>query len=59
MSLPVGFDDAGLPVGLQLIGPLLGEGVMLQTAAALEAELDLDLTPQGPNALAAPSKDTA
>ncbi|MEE8599803.1 MAG: Asp-tRNA(Asn)/Glu-tRNA(Gln) amidotransferase subunit GatA [Euzebya tangerina] len=63
MSLPVGFDDGapeaegrdGLPVGLQLIGPLLGEPVMLQTAAALEADLDLDLTPRGANALEAPT----
>ena len=55
MSLPVGFDTegemAGLPVGLQLIGPLLGEHVMLRAAAALEADLDLDLTPRGPRAL--------
>ncbi|HUG85780.1 MAG TPA: amidase family protein, partial [Euzebya sp.] len=55
MSLPVGFDGQGLPVGLQLIGPLLGESVMLRAAAALEADLDLDLTPKGHNALEAPT----
>ena len=63
MSLPVGLDDGspeaagrdGLPVGLQLMAPLLGESVMLQTAAALEADLDLDLTPRGANALEAPT----
>lgn len=54
MSLPVGFDGAGLPVGLQLIAPLLGEPVMLRAAVALEADLDLDLTPRGDNALEAP-----
>lgn len=54
MSLPVGF-DGDLPVGLQLIGPMLGEAVMLRTAATLEADLDLDLTPRGPNALEMPA----
>ncbi|MGI9019064.1 MAG: Asp-tRNA(Asn)/Glu-tRNA(Gln) amidotransferase subunit GatA [Euzebya sp.] len=59
MSLPVGFDQQGLPVGLQLIGPLLGEQVMLQAAAALEADLDLDLTPRGTNALISPDERDA
>ena len=56
MSLPVGVDpdDGDLPVGLQLMGPLLGEEVMLRTAAALEADLALDLTPRGPHALEMP-----
>ncbi len=65
MSLPVGLDDAspeaagrhGLPVGLQLVAPLLGEARMLRAAAALEADLDLDLTPRGPNALPAPTAE--
>jgi aspartyl-tRNA(Asn)/glutamyl-tRNA(Gln) amidotransferase subunit A len=56
MSLPVGFDEAGLPVGLQLVGPLLGEAVMLRAAAALEADLALDLAPAGPNALPLPGE---
>ena len=55
LSLPVGFDDAGLPVGLQIMAPVLGEQVMLRAAAALEADLDLDLVPHGPGALAAPT----
>lgn len=61
MSLPVGFDtaeDGGpLPVGLQLVGPMLGEAVMVQAAAALEADLALDLTPRGPRALALPESE--
>ena len=61
MSLPVGFDtaeDGGpLPVGLQLIAPMLGEAVMVQAAAALEADLALDLTPRGPRALALPESE--
>jgi amidase len=30
--------DDGLPVGVQLIGPPLGEGLLLSIAAQLEAE---------------------
>jgi aspartyl-tRNA(Asn)/glutamyl-tRNA(Gln) amidotransferase subunit A len=54
VSVPVGLDDHGLPVGLQVMAPLLGEATMLRVARALEADLDLDLTPRGPNALEAP-----
>jgi aspartyl-tRNA(Asn)/glutamyl-tRNA(Gln) amidotransferase subunit A len=38
----VGLSDGGLPVGLQLIGPQHGDLVVLRTAAALEAALDVD-----------------
>ena len=51
MSIPAGLDDAGLPVGVQLMGPVLGEQVMFRAARALEAELAFDPTPRGPNAL--------
>jgi aspartyl-tRNA(Asn)/glutamyl-tRNA(Gln) amidotransferase subunit A len=37
-----GVSAHGLPVGLQLIGPQHGDLVVLRTAAALEAGLDLD-----------------
>ncbi|MBL8603565.1 MAG: Asp-tRNA(Asn)/Glu-tRNA(Gln) amidotransferase subunit GatA [Myxococcales bacterium] len=37
ISLPVGLDGAGLPVGLQLIGPRLGERRLLEIAAAVES----------------------
>ncbi len=48
LSLPCGFTDDGLPVGLQMIGALRGEGPLLSHAAALEAELGLDLSPIEP-----------
>jgi aspartyl-tRNA(Asn)/glutamyl-tRNA(Gln) amidotransferase subunit A len=38
----VGFTAAGLPVGLQLIGPQHGDLVVLRAAAALEEALSLD-----------------
>jgi amidase len=37
LSLPAGFDDAGLPVGAQLIGPRFGDVELLRAAATLEA----------------------
>jgi aspartyl-tRNA(Asn)/glutamyl-tRNA(Gln) amidotransferase subunit A len=36
MSVPGGLDAAGLPLGLQVIGRALDEGVMFSVAAALE-----------------------
>ncbi|MBX9700128.1 MAG: amidase [Acetobacteraceae bacterium] len=36
-SVPAGFTAAGLPVGLQLVGPWLGEQRLLDLAALLEA----------------------
>ncbi len=41
-TVPVGLSSGGLPIGLQLIGPQHGDLVVLRTAAALEAALDLD-----------------
>ena len=35
-SVPCGFTDAGLPVGLQVIGPLFGESVVLRACRAYE-----------------------
>jgi aspartyl-tRNA(Asn)/glutamyl-tRNA(Gln) amidotransferase subunit A len=45
VSLPVGLDGDGLPVGLQLTAPLLGEASLLRAASALEADLGLELRP--------------
>ena len=45
VSVPCGFDDRGLPVGLQFTAPVLGERTLLRAASALEAELGLDLRP--------------
>jgi aspartyl-tRNA(Asn)/glutamyl-tRNA(Gln) amidotransferase subunit A len=39
MSVPCGFSD-GMPVGLQLLGPSLGEPAILQTAYAFEQATD-------------------
>ncbi len=38
ISVPVGQDDSGLPLGLQLIGRPFGEGDLLDTAYALERQ---------------------
>jgi Asp-tRNA(Asn)/Glu-tRNA(Gln) amidotransferase A subunit family amidase len=39
ISLPVGLDDAGMPFGLQIVGPRGGDAKVLAVAAALEAAL--------------------
>ncbi|GMG82638.1 amidase [Paralimibaculum aggregatum] len=39
ISLPCGIDGAGLPVGLQIAGPVLGEAQVLRAAAAAERAL--------------------
>ncbi|MFI7020574.1 amidase [Streptomyces sp. NPDC050164] len=36
LSVPVGHDTAGLPIGMQLIGPPLGESVLLRVGHACE-----------------------
>jgi aspartyl-tRNA(Asn)/glutamyl-tRNA(Gln) amidotransferase subunit A len=38
MSVPYGLDAAGLPIGVQILAPALGEGVMFQVAAAVESD---------------------
>ncbi len=40
MSLPAGFGEAGLPVGLQLIGNYFAEGQLLHTAHAFQQATD-------------------
>ncbi len=40
ISVPCGFDSNNLPIGLQLIGPHLGEEVILQAAHAYEQTTD-------------------
>ncbi len=39
MSVPVGFGNAGLPMGMQLIGPPLGDLAVLNAAAAYETAI--------------------
>jgi len=36
ISVPVGSDDLGLPVGFQIMAPALGEEMMYQVADAVE-----------------------
>jgi aspartyl-tRNA(Asn)/glutamyl-tRNA(Gln) amidotransferase subunit A len=36
ISIPCGFDDLGLPIGMQLIGNVLREDLLLQAAHAYE-----------------------
>ena len=50
MSVPFGAGDDGLPVGVQILAPALGESVMFQVAAALEAlaPMSPDPAPTGP-----------
>jgi aspartyl-tRNA(Asn)/glutamyl-tRNA(Gln) amidotransferase subunit A len=45
ISVPCGLDPAGLPIGLQLTAPALGEATLFRAAAALESDLSLDLRP--------------
>jgi aspartyl-tRNA(Asn)/glutamyl-tRNA(Gln) amidotransferase subunit A len=45
VSVPVGLTSAGLPVGLQLVGPLRGDGLVLAVAGRLESDLGLPTTP--------------
>lgn len=48
LSMPVGFTDGGLPVGLQLVGPPRGEARLLQVALAVEERLALGAGPVDP-----------
>jgi aspartyl-tRNA(Asn)/glutamyl-tRNA(Gln) amidotransferase subunit A len=45
LNVPCGF-SAGLPVGLQLIGPQFGENTLFRAGHALERALELDLVPE-------------
>jgi aspartyl-tRNA(Asn)/glutamyl-tRNA(Gln) amidotransferase subunit A len=45
LSLPVGLTTSGLPVGLQLVGPVCGDRIVLSAAGRIEADLALRLMP--------------
>ncbi len=45
MSLPVGLDDKGLPVGLQFMAPALADDRMYAAGAALEAAIGWEARP--------------
>jgi aspartyl-tRNA(Asn)/glutamyl-tRNA(Gln) amidotransferase subunit A len=42
ISVPVGLDDAGLPIGFQIMAPALGEPVMFRVAAEVERQAGFD-----------------
>ena len=42
LSLPMGLDEAGLPFGLQIVGPRGGDALVLSVAAAIEAAFAQD-----------------
>ena len=46
ISIPSGLDEAGLPVGVQLTAPILGEPLLLRVAHALEGALAFDARPR-------------
>mmetsp|Transcript_42983 Transcript_42983/g.109995 ORF Transcript_42983/g.109995 Transcript_42983/m.109995 type:complete len:658 (+) Transcript_42983:162-2135(+) len=46
MSVPVGYDAAGLPVGLQLLGPAWSEAQLIHCASKLESALGPARRPQ-------------
>ena len=43
-SVPIGLDGAGLPIGFQVMAPALGEAIMFQVSAAVEALAGFDTT---------------
>jgi len=46
MSIPCGFDDAGLPIGLQLIAKPWDEETLFRTAYAYESSTDWQRRPK-------------
>jgi Asp-tRNA(Asn)/Glu-tRNA(Gln) amidotransferase A subunit family amidase len=42
LSLPLGKDEAGMPFGLQIVGPRGGDAMVLGVAAAIEAAFAAD-----------------
>jgi aspartyl-tRNA(Asn)/glutamyl-tRNA(Gln) amidotransferase subunit A len=46
-SIPCGFTKAGLPVGLQIVGPPYGDRVVLRASRAFEKALPIRLPPRG------------
>ncbi len=47
MSVPFGVGDDGLPIGVQVLAPMMGEVVMFQVAAALEQAMASDAASVG------------
>jgi aspartyl-tRNA(Asn)/glutamyl-tRNA(Gln) amidotransferase subunit A len=45
ISLPVGLDGGGLPIGFQILAPALGEAMLFRAASAAEALVGFDARP--------------
>ena len=45
MSLPIGFSEDNLPIGMQIIGSKFDEATIFKLASVIEKELNLDLNP--------------
>ena len=45
ISVPVGLDSGGLPIGLQVLAPALGEAVLFRVAKAVESLVGSDARP--------------
>ena len=41
MSVPAGFTSEGLPVGMQIIGPMMGEAKIFEVASAFEKAINI------------------
>ena len=52
MSVPVGLDESGLPIGFQILAPALGEQVMFRVAAEVERLARFEARPAMVGALA-------
>ena len=48
ISLPIGLDDSGLPIGFQIMAPALGEEVLFQVAAEVERQAGFTARPALP-----------
>jgi len=48
MSVPIGLDQLGLPIGMQVMAPSLGEEVMFRVAAEVERLAGFDARPEIP-----------
>ena len=46
VSVPAGLDAAGLPIGVQVLAPALGEAVLLRAARSLEAGFAFSARPK-------------
>ncbi len=47
ISIPIGLDDAGLPIGFQVMAPALGEPLLFRVAAEVERIAGFDARPTG------------